>query len=353
MSALATMQGDAPLLHPTWTPGAVAAVVADWTGIPVGSMVKDEIAATLAMEDRLRERVVGQDHALKIIAEKLRTSRAGFGNPDQPMGVFLCVGPSGVGKTELALAVADLLFGGERFLTSINMSEFMEAHTVSQLKGSPPGYVGYGEGGVLTEAVRQHPYSVVLLDEVEKAHPDVMNLFYQVFDKGSARRRRGPGGQLQEHGDHPDQQPGHRRDPGACANRARRSTADDLKEAIYPHLREHFKPALVARMTVIPFLTLGAGGSQEHRPDEAPQGRQSAGGMRPQDGFEVDDAVYARWPSAAARWTSEPADRSRDRPGGAAGPVPAGAGAARTDERCRRDPDGSEQRRASSRTSSA
>jgi type VI secretion system protein VasG len=148
-------------------------------------MVRDQISATLQMEDRLRERVVGQDHALGIIAQKLRTAKSGLGNPDQPTGVFLCVGPSGVGKTELALAVADLLFGGEQFMTTINMSEFMESHTVSLLKGSPPGYVGYGEGGVLTEAVRQHPYTVVLLDEVEKAHPDVMNLFYQVFDKGS------------------------------------------------------------------------------------------------------------------------------------------------------------------------
>ena len=173
------------MLFPHVDAATIAAIVSDWTGIPVGKMVSDEITAVLHMEDRLRERVVGQDHALKTIAQKLRAARSGLKNPVQPMGVFLCVGPSGVGKTELALAVSDLLFGGDSFLTSINMSEFMESHTVSQLKGSPPGYVGYGEGGVLTEAVRQHPYSVVLLDEVEKAHPDVMNLFYQVFDKGS------------------------------------------------------------------------------------------------------------------------------------------------------------------------
>ena len=147
MVHLEKLQGDSPLVYAHVDAAAVAAVVSDWTGIPVGSMVKDELEATLNMEDRLRERVVGQDHALSIISEKLRISKAGIGNPNQPMGVFLCVGPSGVGKTELALAVADLLFGGDRFLTSINMSEFMEAHTVSSLKGSPPGYVGYGEGG--------------------------------------------------------------------------------------------------------------------------------------------------------------------------------------------------------------
>ncbi|MHC4234715.1 MAG: AAA family ATPase, partial [Planctomycetota bacterium] len=256
MTALRDIQGEDPLVHPQVDAGAVAAVVSDWTGIPVGSMVKDEVQAVLEMEDRLRTRVVGQDHALKTVAQKLRTTRAGIGNPSQPMGVFLCVGPSGVGKTELALAIADLLFGGDQFLTSINMSEFMEKHTVSQLKGSPPGYVGYGEGGVLTEAVRQHPYSVVLLDEVEKAHPDVMNLFYQVFDKGMLADGEGRVINFKNTvliltsnlGTDVIQQ--------MCENEEE-IDVDDLKEGIYPHLREHFKPALVARMTVIPFLTLG------------------------------------------------------------------------------------------------
>ncbi|MHC4609039.1 MAG: type VI secretion system ATPase TssH, partial [Planctomycetota bacterium] len=256
MTALRDIQGEDPLVHPQVDAGAVAAVVSDWTGIPVGSMVKDEVQAILEMEDRLRTRVVGQDHALKTVAQKLRTTRAGIGNPSQPMGVFLCVGPSGVGKTELALAIADLLFGGDQFLTSINMSEFMEKHTVSQLKGSPPGYVGYGEGGVLTEAVRQHPYSVVLLDEVEKAHPDVMNLFYQVFDKGMLADGEGRVINFKNTvliltsnlGTDVIQQ--------MCENEEE-IDVDDLKEGIYPHLREHFKPALVARMTVIPFLTLG------------------------------------------------------------------------------------------------
>ncbi len=255
MKALRKLQGDQPMLHPHVDGSAVAAVVSDWTGIPVGSMVKDEIAAVLQMEDRLRERVVGQDHALKIISEKLRTSRAGLGNPDQPMGVFLCVGPSGVGKTELALAIAHLLFGGDRFLTTINMSEFMEKHTVSQLKGSPPGYVGYGEGGVLTEAVRQHPYSVVLLDEVEKAHPDVMNLFYQVFDKGSLADGEGRVINFRNTVVVMTSNLGTDVIQSMCES-GEEINPDELKEGIYPHLREHFKPALVARMTVIPFLTL-------------------------------------------------------------------------------------------------
>ncbi|MGL5094523.1 MAG: AAA family ATPase, partial [Planctomycetia bacterium] len=162
----------------------VAAVVNAWTGIPVGRMLADEITTVLKMKELLAERVIGQDHGLDAIARRIRTSRANMDDPQRPIGVFLLVGPSGVGKTETAVALSDLLYGGERNLVTINMSEYQEAHTVSSLKGSPPGYVGYGEGGVLTEAVRRKPYSVVLLDEVEKAHPDVMELFFQVFDKG-------------------------------------------------------------------------------------------------------------------------------------------------------------------------
>ncbi len=253
---LAAIQGDVPLLHPHVDSAAVAAIVSDWTGIPIRKMVKDQIAATLQMEDRLRDRVVGQDHALKTIAEKLRTSKAGLGNPTQPLGVFLCVGPSGVGKTELALSVADLLFGGDQFLTSINMSEFMEAHTVSQLKGSPPGYVGYGEGGVLTEAVRQHPYSVVLLDEVEKAHPDVLNLFYQVFDKGQLADGEGRVVDFKNTVIFLTSNLGTDVIQQMCEQAGDELDLNELKEGIYPHLRNHFKPALVARMTVIPFFTL-------------------------------------------------------------------------------------------------
>ncbi len=181
---LATLQGENPLVLPCVDEQAVGSVVADWTGIPVGRMVKDEIATVLNLARSLGQRVIGQDHALEMIAKRVQTARAGLENPTKPIGVFMLAGPSGVGKTETALTLAEALYGGEQNLITINMSEFQEAHTVSTLKGAPPGYVGYGEGGVLTEAVRRKPYSVVLLDEVEKAHPDVHEIFFQVFDKG-------------------------------------------------------------------------------------------------------------------------------------------------------------------------
>ncbi|MGZ8259652.1 MAG: type VI secretion system ATPase TssH, partial [Caldimonas sp.] len=181
---LAELQGDSPLILPTVDEQAVASVVQDWTGVPVGRMVKNEIESVLKLADTLNQRVVGQKHALDIIARRIQTSRARLDNPNKPIGVFMLCGTSGVGKTETALALAEALYGGEQNVITINMSEYQEAHTVSTLKGSPPGYVGYGEGGVLTEAVRRRPYSVVLLDEVEKAHPDVHELFFQVFDKG-------------------------------------------------------------------------------------------------------------------------------------------------------------------------
>lgn len=181
---LSQLQGEAPLILPTVDYQAVASVVADWTGIPVGRMARNEVETVLNLDSLLAKRIIGQDHALKMIAKRIQTSRAGLDNPSKPIGVFMLAGTSGVGKTETALALAEALYGGEQNLITINMSEFQEAHTVSTLKGAPPGYVGYGEGGVLTEAVRRRPYSVVLLDEVEKAHPDVHEIFFQVFDKG-------------------------------------------------------------------------------------------------------------------------------------------------------------------------
>ena len=181
---LRSFQGDAPLIFPSVDASAIASVVADWTGIPVGRMVKNEIEQVLSLADILERRVIGQRYALEMISRRVQTSRARLDNPNRPIGVFMLVGPSGTGKTETALTLAEALYGGEQNLIAINMSEFQEAHTVSTLKGSPPGYVGYGEGGVLTEAVRRRPYSVVLLDEVEKAHPDVHEIFFQVFDKG-------------------------------------------------------------------------------------------------------------------------------------------------------------------------
>ncbi|HEK1683864.1 TPA: type VI secretion system ATPase TssH [Pseudomonas putida] len=181
---LGALQGESPLILPTVDYQAVASVVADWTGIPVGRMARNEIETVLNLDSHLAKRIIGQDHALKMIAKRIQTSRAGLDNPNKPIGVFMLAGTSGVGKTETALALAEAMYGGEQNLITINMSEFQEAHTVSTLKGAPPGYVGYGEGGVLTEAVRRRPYSVVLLDEVEKAHPDVHEIFFQVFDKG-------------------------------------------------------------------------------------------------------------------------------------------------------------------------
>jgi type VI secretion system protein VasG len=181
---LKQFQGESPLIFPSVDANAIASVVADWTGIPVGRMVKNEIQQVLGLADTLERRVIGQRHALELVARRIQTSRARLDNPNRPVGVFMLVGPSGTGKTETALTLAEALYGGEQNLISINMSEFQEAHTVSTLKGSPPGYVGYGEGGILTEAVRRRPYSVVLLDEVEKAHPDVHEIFFQVFDKG-------------------------------------------------------------------------------------------------------------------------------------------------------------------------
>jgi type VI secretion system protein VasG len=181
---LALRQGESPLILPTVDQQAVAAVVQDWTGIPVGRMVRNEIESVLNLADTLGKRIIGQGHGLEMIARRVQTSRAGLDNPGKPIGVFMLAGPSGVGKTETALALAESLYGGEQNIITINMSEYQEAHTVSTLKGAPPGYVGYGEGGVLTEAVRRRPYSVVLLDEVEKAHPDVHEIFFQVFDKG-------------------------------------------------------------------------------------------------------------------------------------------------------------------------
>jgi type VI secretion system protein VasG len=181
---LAALQGETPLILPTVDYQAVAAVVGDWTGIPVGRMARNEIETILKVADALAQRVIGQDHAMQMIAKRIQTSRAGLDNPSKPIGVFMLAGTSGVGKTETALALAEALYGGEQNMITVNMSEYQEAHTVSTLKGAPPGYVGYGEGGVLTEAVRRKPYSVVLLDEVEKAHPDVHEMFFQVFDKG-------------------------------------------------------------------------------------------------------------------------------------------------------------------------
>lgn len=241
--------------------GVIGQVVADWTGVPLGSLLEDELATLLELEARLARIVVGQDDALVALAKNLRAAKAGLKSEDAPLGVFLLTGPSGVGKTETARALADLMFGGERSLITINLSEYQEAHTVSQLKGSPPGYVGYGQGGVLTEAVRQRPYSVVLLDEVEKAHRDVLNLFYQVFDRGFMRD--GEGRIIDFRNTVILMTSNLGSDEIMAANNAVTeaggvATASMLMEAIRPLLVEHFQPALLARFQTIPFTPLSA-----------------------------------------------------------------------------------------------
>ncbi len=253
---LDTLQGDAPLMRVCVDTQIVGEVISAWTGIPVGKMQQDEINTILHLKDLMAARVIGQNHALEAIAQRISTNRAGMDDPVKPVGVFMLVGPSGVGKTETALALADFLYGGERNLITINMSEFQEAHTVSSLKGAPPGYVGYGEGGVLTEAVRRRPYSVVLLDECEKAHPDVLELFYQVFDKGNMED--GEGREI---------------DfkntiiiltSNACTDLLMKLTADPettpsadgLAKALKPELNKIFKPAFMGRLVTVPYFPL-------------------------------------------------------------------------------------------------
>ncbi len=246
---------DGPLVPGQVDSTVAAAVVSDWTGIPAGAMERDEATLLLELEDRLTESILGQDEVIHEIADSIRTAKSGMGNPDAPMGVFLFVGPSGVGKTECARTLATLLFGGERFLTTINMSEYQEKHTVSQLKGSPPGYVGYGEGGILTEAVRRQPYSVVLLDEVEKAHRDVMNLFYQVFDKGFMRD--GEGREVSFKNTIIMMTSNLASDTiSYVCTEDERPAPDAIRNAIHDTLAEHFQPALLGRMKVVPFYPL-------------------------------------------------------------------------------------------------
>jgi type VI secretion system protein VasG len=231
-------------------------VISGWTGIPVGKMLKDEIATILTLEDFLQARVIGQNHALGQIAERIRTSRASLEDPNKPIGVFLLVGPSGVGKTETALTLADLLYGGERNMVTINMSEFQEAHTVSTLKGSPPGYVGYGEGGVLTEAVRRRPYSVVLLDEVEKAHPDVLELFFQVFDKGMMEDGEGREINFKNTVIILTSNAGTDTLMKLTADPETMPSSDGLVKALKPELDKVFKPAFLGRLVIIPYFPI-------------------------------------------------------------------------------------------------
>jgi type VI secretion system protein VasG len=255
---LKTVQGEAPLVPLQVDGHVVAGIVAGWTGIPLGKMVKDEIRTVLNLKDLLEERVLGQSHAIEAVAQRVRTARANLDDPNKPKGVFLFVGPSGVGKTETALALADVLYGGERKLVTINMSEYQEAHSVSGLKGSPPGYVGYGEGGVLTEAVRRNPYSVVLLDEVEKAHPDVLELFFQVFDKGVLDDAEGREVDFRNTIIILTSNVASSALMQACLNKAPEEVpaADELEALIRPALMKQFKPAFLGRLKVVPFYPI-------------------------------------------------------------------------------------------------
>ncbi|MDE2000069.1 MAG: AAA family ATPase, partial [Burkholderiales bacterium] len=265
---LAALQGERPLVPLQVDGHVVAEIVASWTGIPLGKMVKDEIKTVRNLQETLQQRVIGQDHALAAIAQRVRTARAGLEDPNKPKGVFLFVGPSGVGKTETALALADILYGGERNLITINMSEYQEAHSVSGLKGSPPGYVGYGEGGVLTEAVRRKPYSVLLLDEVEKAHPDVLEMFFQVFDKGVMDDAEGREIDFRNTviiltsnaGSQSIMQACFKHDAEAggmvLKSGGELPAAEELADQLRPTLYKVFKPAFIGRTKVIPYYPL-------------------------------------------------------------------------------------------------
>lgn len=256
MDRLHEVQGDNPKLHYEVTPDLIAQVVSDWTGIPLGRMARDEVSTVLNLREIMSEKIKGQDFALSTLSTVIRNAKSGLRNPQQPLGVFLLVGPSGVGKSQTAITLAEQLFGSERSLVTINMSEYQEKHTVSRLVGSPPGYVGYGEGGVLTEAVRQQPYSVVLLDEVEKAHPDILNIFYQVFDKGVLSD--GEGKEINFSNTVILLTSNLATDiiTEMCADPD--CTSEALSEAIRPVLNQYFKPALLARMTVLPYQILTA-----------------------------------------------------------------------------------------------
>lgn len=253
---LSALQGETPLIKVNVDSQAIAEVVANWTGIPVGKMVSNEIKAILDLQTALGERVIGQPHALEAIAQSIRTSRAGLTDPRKPIGVFFMVGSSGVGKTETALALTDILYGGEQNITVINMSEFKEEHKVSMLLGSPPGYVGYGEGGVLTEAVRRKPYSVVLLDEMEKAHPGVQDIFYNLFDKGTIKDGEGRDIDFRNTVIIMTSNAGEEHIRAMCAAQEERPDPEVLLDNFRPQLLRYFKPAFLGRTTVIPYYPL-------------------------------------------------------------------------------------------------
>lgn len=254
--ALNELQGESPMFLPEVDSQAVASVISEWTGIPLGKMVKDEIKSVLSLADIMKQRVIGQDHGLELIAKRITTARASLGDPNKPIAVIMLAGPSGVGKTETALTLAETLYGSEKNLITINMSEFQEAHTVSTLKGAPPGYVGYGEGGVLTEAVRRKPYSVVLLDEVEKAHKDVHELFFQVFDKGQMEDGEGRLVNFKNTVIILTTNVGDNEIMALCQDEDHLPDVDTLEKAARPAMYKVFPAALIGRMSIVPYYPL-------------------------------------------------------------------------------------------------
>ena len=303
-SELEEVQGEAPLLFTQVDGQAVAEVVAGWTGIPLGRMVGDEIRAVLGLRERMAARVIGQPQALRAVAEAIQTARAQLTDPRKPIGVFLMVGTSGVGKTETALTLAENLYGGEQHLTVINMSEFKEEHKVSMLLGAPPGYVGYGEGGVLTEAVRRRPYSVVLLDEMEKAHPGVQDIFYQVFDKGSVRDGEGRDIDFKNTIIIMTSNAGTDLISKLCADPETAPDAAGLAEALRPELLKIFKPAFLGPGHARPLFPAVGRDHPQHR-------RAAAGAHRPPHRGELPGHLRVR--ARPRRRRRRPLSRGRER----------------------------------------
>jgi len=264
LDQLQQVQGDEALVHALVDQQTIASVISSWTGIPAGSMIKDEITKLLSLEDSLHNRVIGQKTAISELCKSIRISRAGLTDSRKPVGVFLMCGPSGVGKTETAMALADQVFGGGDNLTVINMTEFKEEHKISMLLGSPAGYVGFGEGGVLTEAIRRNPYSVLLLDEMEKAHPGIHDLFYQIFDKGHIKDSEGRTVDFRNTIIIMTSNAADQAICDVCEESDERPDNSDLVERIRPELQNFFKPAFLGRATVIPYYPLTSWG-RSHR----------------------------------------------------------------------------------------
>ena len=326
---LTAVQGENPLVYPVTHGGAVAQVVSGLTGIPMGKMVRDEVGTVLKLADILSERVVGQKHALEAIAQRIRTARADLADPRRPQGVFLLVGPSGVGKTETAMALADLLYGGDRNMVIVNMSEYKESHKVSRLVGTSKGYVGYGEGGVLTNAVKNRPYSVVLLDEVEKAHESVQEIFYQVFDKGVLQNDDGEDVNFKNTIILLTSNVGTDTIMKACADPDTAPTPAGLAEMMKADLLKAFKPALLGPHDGRALLPAGRHGAQEDHPAEAEPDRRPAEAKLQGEVHAIRRRWWTRSRRGARTWIRAPATPTTSSRGRTDGNLRAGADAHR------------------------